>query len=144
VGGLAATRLLKTARGEDEEPVRVAAPPAWIQEEATIRDRRTDRAALEAVLSGLVHRACRRLRPHDLAAGQLTVEVSRGAEQLRRSESLSPAVADEETIAARALAVADPLLEAAGVRSLLVRLGRLAPPSTQSTLFPELPRPASR
>ena len=62
----------------------------------------------------------------------------------RRSEPLSPPSGGEEAIAARALALAEPLLEATGVRSLLVRLGRLSPPSTQPSLFPELPRPASR
>lgn len=143
--GAAAPRLRQAARGEDEEPIPVAAPPAWIQEEATIRDRRTDRTALEDVLTGLVRRACRRLRPFDLHAGLLTVEVKRPSDELRRSESFSPALSDEDTIAARAREIAEPLLEPApSVRSLLVRLGRLAPPAPQASLFPELPLRASR
>jgi len=143
VGSLAAPRLRKAVMGEDEEPIRVAAPPAWIQEEATIRDRRTDRVALEDVLAGLVRRAFRRLLPHDLHAGLLTVEVTRPQDQLKRSESFSPALAEEEAIVARALAIADPLLETpASVRTLLVRLGRLSPPGAQAALFPELQRRA--
>jgi DNA polymerase-4 len=143
--GAAAPRLRLAARGEDEEPIAVAAPPAWVQEEATIRDRRTDRAALEDVLEGLVRRAARRLRPFDLSAGLLTVEVRRPGDELRRSESLSPPRADEESISERARALAEPLLDpAATVRSLQVRLGRLAPPAPQSSLFPDLPRPAFR
>jgi DNA polymerase-4 len=145
VGAVAAPRLRLAARGEEEEPIPVAAPPAWVQEEVTIRDRRTDRGALEDVLAGLVRRACRRLRPYDLRAGLLTVEVRRPGDELRRSESFSPPPADEETIALRARELAEPLLEpAATVRSMLVRLGRLAPPAPQASLFPELPRPASR
>lgn len=143
--GLAAPHLRRAALGADDEPIAISAPPAWIQEEATIRDRRTDRPALVDVLGGLVRRACRRLRPFDLRAGLLTVEVKRPSDDLRRSESFSPALADEETIAARALSLAEPLLEpAAVVRSIVVRLGRLAPPGTQASLFPELPQPASR
>jgi DNA polymerase-4 len=143
--GAAAPRLRLAAKGEDEEPISVAAPPAWVQEEATIRDRHTDRAALVDVLAGLVRRACRRLRPFDLRAGLLTVEVRRPGDELRRSESFSPPVADEETIAARARDLAEPLLEPApAVRSLLVRLGRLAPPTPQASLFPEMPWRASR
>jgi DNA polymerase IV len=145
VGPVAAPRLRLAARGEDEEPIAVAAPPAWVQEEVTIRDRRTDRTALEDVLEGIVRRACRRLRPFDLRAGLLTVEVRRPNDDLRRSESFSPPRADEETISLRARELAEPLLEPAGtVRSLLVRLGRLSPPVPQSSLFPDLPRPASR
>ncbi len=138
--GAAAPRLRAAARGEDEEPIPVAAPPAWVQEEATIRDRRSDRAVLESVLDGLARRVSRRLRPFDLRAGLLTVEVRRPSDDLRRSESFSPALADEETIAERARAIAEPLLEPAPtVRSLLVRLGRLAPPAPQASLFPDLP-----
>jgi DNA polymerase-4 len=143
--GPAAPRLRLAARGEDEEPIAVATPPAWIQEEAAIRDRRTDRAALEDVLAGLVRRACRRLRPFDLRAGLLTVEVRRAGDELRRSESFSPPVGDEDTIATRARELAERLLEPAPtVRALLVRLGRLAPPAPQASLFPEVPWRVSR
>ena len=45
-------RLRAAARRTDEEPIAVAAPPAWIQEEALIRDRRTDRAGLLDVVEG--------------------------------------------------------------------------------------------
>ena len=98
VGATAAPRLRAAARGDEEEPIPVAAPPAWVQEEVTIRDRRSDRAALEDVLAGLVRRACRRLRPYDLRAGLLTVEVRRPNDELRRTDAFSPPRADEETI----------------------------------------------
>jgi DNA polymerase IV len=143
--GAAAPRLRRAAEGEDDEPIAVAAPPAWVQEEVTIRDRRNDRAALEDVLEGLVRRACRRLRPYDLRAGLLTVEVRRPSDDLRRSESFSPPRSDDETISLCARELAEPLLEpAATVRSMLVRLGRLAPPVPQSSLFPDIPWHASR
>src|SRR5437899_4345465 len=48
-GPSAAARLREAARGEGEDPVAVSAPPTSIQEEAVIRDRRSDRKALEEV-----------------------------------------------------------------------------------------------
>ncbi len=145
VGPVAAGRLGRAARGEGEEPVAVAAPPTWVQEEATIRDRRTDRRALEDVIDGLARRACRRLRPFGLQTRQVTIEVQRPADNLRRSESMSPGVDDEETVATVVRALAEPLLEPAGsVRTVQVRLGRLEAPSAQASLFPEAFRAASR
>jgi DNA polymerase-4 len=139
VGAAAAPRLRQAARGEAEEPIPVSAPPAWIQEQAAIRDRRSDRAALESVLEGLASRVCRRLRPHGLRARLLTVEVQRSArDALRRSESFHPGVSDEDTIRSQVRALAGPLLDpAASVRTIQVRLGRLEPPGAQSHLFPD-------
>ena len=77
VGTPVAERLQQAARGEGEEPVALTAPPSAIQEEAILRDRRTDREGLEAILDGLASRACRRLRPFGLGAGAITVEVRR-------------------------------------------------------------------
>ncbi len=145
VGPVAAGRLGQAARGDGEEPVAVAAPPTWVQEEATIRDRRTDRRAIEDVIDGLARRACRRLRPFGLQTRQVTIEVQRPADNLRRSESMSPGVDDEETVATVVRALAEPLLEPAGsVRTVQVRLGRLEAPSAQASLFPEAFRAASR
>jgi DNA polymerase-4 len=145
VGPLAAGRLRQAAAGEGEEPVAVSAPPSWIQEEATIRDRRNDRRTLEEVIDGLARRACRRLRPFGLQTRQVTIEVQRPADNLRRSESMSPGVADEETVASVVRALAEPLLEPAGsVRTVQVRLGRLEGPTSQASLFPEAFRAALR
>ena len=47
VGAAAAARVRAAARGEQEPPIAVAAPPVSLQDEATIRDRRSDRVALE-------------------------------------------------------------------------------------------------
>jgi DNA polymerase IV len=139
--GPAAARLQQAVRGELEEPIPVAAPPSWIQEEARIRDRRTDRPGLEAIVDGLAERACRRLRPFGLRAELVSVEVRRGETAQRRSEAVRPGLGDEETARAVARALAEPLLEPAGpVRSIQLRLGRLAPPSRQPPLFPELRR----
>lgn len=137
VGPAAAARLRQAARGEGEEPVAVAAPPASIQEEAVIRDRRTDRRALEEVIDALARRACRRLKPFGLRARLVTVEFRRPADSLRRSDSISPGVSDEETVAAVVRDLAEPIVEPAGtVRAVSVRLGRLETPGSQVPLFP--------
>lgn len=143
VGEAAATRLREAARGEGEEPVAVTTPPAWIQEEATVRARGSDRKALAELLDGLAHRACRRLHPFRLRAGSIGVEVVRPGGAERRSETLRDAVADEDTIREIARALAGPILEPAGsVRALQLRLGRLTGPSPQPLLFPEISRVA--
>ena len=122
-----------------DEPVAVSAPPTWVQEEATIRDRSSDRAALESVLDGLALRAWRRLRPFDLQAGAATVEVRRPDAVLRRSENASPGIDDEATIRELARSMAEPLLEPAGsVRAIQFRLSRLSASGSQPSLFPKL------
>jgi DNA polymerase-4 len=137
VGTPAAERLRQAARGEGEDPVALTAPPSAIQEEAVLRDRRTDREGLEAILDGLATRACRRLRPFGLGAGAVTVEVRRLDGPVRRTETLEPGVRDEETARAVVTGLAAPILEpVAGVRALVVRLARLQRPRPQSTLFP--------
>ena len=136
VGTVLAARLRAAARGEGEEPIPVAAPPASVHEEATIRDRRSDAAALADIVDGLARRAARRLRPFGLAAEQVAVEVDSAAASARRSETFRFALEDEEAIAAAATALAEPILEpAARVRSVSVRLGRLHAPEAQATLF---------
>ena len=137
VGQPAAGRLREAARGENEEPVALSAPPTFIQEEAVLRDRRTDREGLEEILEGLAGRACRRLRPFGLAAGSVTVEVRRTDGPVRRTETVEPGIDDEETSRAVVHGLAESILDpAAGVRGLVVRLGRLHGPRAQSTLFP--------
>jgi DNA polymerase-4 len=135
--GPAAERLRAAAQGEGEEPVALAAPPLWVQEEAVIRDRRSDAEALRHVADGLARRAARRLKPFHLSARSITVEVRQPADVVRRSETLTPGLADEDTIAARVRALAEPLVETPGqARAIHVRLGRLEPPTTQAPLFP--------
>jgi DNA polymerase-4 len=137
VGAPAAERLRAAATGADEQPIAAAAPPSWIQEEAVIRDRRTDRAGLLAIASGLAERACRRLRPFDAAAGTVAVEVRRAEGSLRRDESFEPGIADAETARQVVRALAEPLVEAAaGVRAIQVRFSRLARRVAQASLFP--------
>jgi hypothetical protein len=54
----------------------------------------------------------------------------------RREETFEPPVADEETLCAVARTLAAPLIEvAAGVRSVHVRLARLARAGAQAPLF---------
>ncbi len=137
VGPVAAARLLQEARAEAEEPVRLAAPPTRIQEEAKVRAHGSDCAALEGLLAGLVTRAVRRLRPFCLLAGTITVEVRRGSGWQRRAESVQPGLADEETAQAVAQSLAAPLLESpAAVRGIGLRLSRLSRPGPQVRLFP--------
>jgi DNA polymerase-4 len=139
VGEPAAVRLQRAARCEGEEAVALAAPPTWLQEDAPVRDRASDRAALADLVAALARRAARRLRPFGLAAGTLTVEVRRGDTPVRRSESVEPGIASEDTAAAVALALAEPLLDPAGtVRWIQVRLTRLERPGAQAPLFPGL------
>jgi len=138
VGPVAAPRLVSAARGEEEEPIAIATPPAWVQEQANVRDRRSDRPALEAVVEGLASRAARRLRPFGLGAQAVTVEVVRLDGVKRQGDTLAAPVSDEERLAAVARQLAVDLLEpAATVRSLTVRLSRLEVPGHQRTLFPE-------
>ena len=143
--GNAAARLRDTARAVGEEPVAVTAPPAWVQEDASIRDRHSDREALLGVTEGLARRACRRLRPFGLFAGTVTVEVRRGEGVVRRDEELDPGLGDADTAAAVARNLAEPLLEPAStVRGLQVRLSRLTTAGSQAPLFPEIPGVAGR
>ncbi len=136
VGTTAATRLRETAHARDEEPVAVAAPPVWISEQAHLRDRRTDRAALLDVVAGLATRAARRLRPFDLVAGVVTVEARRRTQAMRRSETLRPPVADESALEQASRRLAEALLEpASGICFLEVRLTRLGRTSSQAPLW---------
>jgi DNA polymerase IV len=139
VGASAAARLRAAARGEDEAPVAVAAPPGSIQEEAPVRDRRSDAAALAVVVEGLARRAARRLKPFRLSVAALTVEVRRAGDTARATESLRPAAADEDELAALVRALAQPLLEPAeGVKAIVVRLSKLES-AVQAPLFPASP-----
>jgi DNA polymerase IV len=140
VGPAVAARLAATARGEQEPRVAVAAPPGFVQEESTIRDRATDTLALEEIADALARRAARRLKPFRLATRALLVEVRRASGATRRSDVFSPGLADEDAIAARVRALLEPLLDPAdGVRALQVRLARLEPPAAHAPFFPETP-----
>jgi len=137
VGPTAAHGLRHAVRGEGEEPIAVAAPPTWLQEEQAIRDRRTDALALREIVDSLARRAARRLRPFQLAARVVTVEVRRLADSDRRSETFVDGVSDEDAVAAGAASLATALLEPPeGVRAVQVRLSRLEPPTSQARLFP--------
>lgn len=137
VGAPAAERLRRVARGLDDEPIALLAPPTFIQEDTPLRAQGSDRATLGALLDALVSRAVRRLRPFGLLARSLTVEVRRSETSLRRSQDVPAGIVDEDTAREVARALAEPLLVPAGnVRALQVRLGRLARPVPQAALFP--------
>lgn len=137
VGAAAAERLRAAARGLEEQPIAVAAPPSWIHEETLVRSRTIDREGLQDLLEALVARALRRLRPFGLHARTLTVEVRRAEGALRRSQDVPSGVADEATAREVVHHLAQALLEpAGGVRALQVRLSRLARPLAQAALFP--------
>lgn len=143
VGTVSASRLLDAASGRGDAPIAVAAPPAWVQEEAEVHGRPPHSEDLQRLLDGLVQRACRRLKPFGLAVGSLSVEVERGAATERRSDTLWPGSAEVDTLATIASALAAPALEpAASVRRLTLRLSRLFRPSRQETLFPPPGPPA--
>jgi hypothetical protein len=74
-----------------------------------------------------------------VAAGTVTVEFRRGQGSIRRDDHFDPGVADEDTARQVARALAEPLAAAgAGVRSVQVRLSRLARRGAQASLFPAL------
>jgi hypothetical protein len=82
---------------------------------------------------------CRRLRPFSLRAGSLSVEVKTQTGERRRGEHYDPGISDEEVVGRLAQALSAPLLSSPDkVRGLVVRLGRLQPPSTQTRLFPKV------
>jgi len=142
--GPAADALRAAASGKDEAPVAVAAAPSWLLEEVTVRDRRSDRTALLALLDAAAERACRRLRPHDLRAESISVEVLRAGRSLRRSQTVEPGIADADTARAVVRQLALPLVEpAAGIRGFAVRFSRLARGAAQPSLFPGQPSAAS-
>jgi DNA polymerase-4 len=136
--GPLAPRIRAAARGEDEPPIALATPPASVQEEAIVRDRRSDRAVLLGVAETLARRAARRLKPFRVLAGAMTVDVRRTSGSARGGRALRPPASGEDTLAAIAHTLAEPLLEPAnGVRVIQVRLWQLERPSSQATLFPE-------
>jgi DNA polymerase-4 len=139
VGGVAAARLRAAVLGEGEDPIPMAAPPAWVSEEVRVRDRRANRDDLLALLDGLAAKAARRVRAFGVQAGSVAVEIRRGEEVARRTAALPPGLghADDETATRAVRGLAESLLEPpAGVRSLHVRLGRLGPPASEAPLFP--------
>jgi hypothetical protein len=140
VGPAAALRLRAVARGEQEPRIAVAAPPDSVQEESAIRSRGSDRVALEEIADALARRAARRLKPFRLAARAILVEVRRASDVARRTDVVTPALSDEDAIAARVRGLLEPLLEPAeGVRALQVRLARLAPGVLPVPFFPATP-----
>ncbi len=137
VGPVVAERLQQAALGQAETPIAPAAPPSWLQEEAAIRDRRTDQKALLGIVENLAGRALRRLRPFALTAGTLTVEAERQGVTERRDQAFDPGIETEDAAAAVARALALPLLDRTpGLKALRVRLSRFKRPGTQAPLFP--------
>jgi DNA polymerase-4 len=139
VGMAAAGALRQAALGLEEAPIALAAPPSWIEEDTTIRDRCSDRLALEAALKDLARRAFRRLRPFGLGAGLLSVEVRRAERTLRQSEAFDAEPLREEGAPDAAVRLAASLMDPpSAVLGFSVRLGRLAHPGRQAPLFPGL------
>jgi DNA polymerase-4 len=135
--GPQAAHVRAAARGEDEPEIALAAPPAFLQEEATVRDRRSDTLALALIAESLARRAARRLKPFRLGAGTISVEVRRATDVARRAMALGYPVDDEDRLAEAVRALALPLVEPADVvRGILVRLARLGPSGSQAPLFP--------
>jgi DNA polymerase-4 len=142
-GVTAALRLVDAVRCESEEPIAVAAPPVWIAEEAQRRDARTDAAGVLEMIGGLARRAARRLRPFDLAAGVVTVEVRRRDRTTRRSHGPGPGLWEDEVLERACRDLAQPLIDpAVGVRSVEVRLTRLTrrPAETPFPGWSDVPR----
>jgi DNA polymerase-4 len=137
VGPAAAEHLRALARGEGDPEIELAAPPAFVQEEATVRDRASDPTALAEMADALARRAARRLKPFRLGTSAVAVEVRRAGDSDRRSTALPSATSDEEQIAVAARKLAQELVEPAdAVRGVSVRLARLGPESAQAPLFP--------
>jgi DNA polymerase-4 len=140
VGPATAERLRAAARGEAEPEIPVAAPPVFLQEEATVRDRKSDPLALAEITDALARRLARRLKPFRLGARAIVVEVRRATDTVRRAVTLTTPATDEDEVAASVRELVRPVLEPADVvRSLQVRLARLEPPFSQAPLFPATP-----
>ena len=136
VGLTVAQRLQRAARGEDETPIAVAAPPVWVQEESVVRDKAADSMALAEVAAALADRAARRIRCFGMAVGAMTVEVERAHATDRRDETFDLALAWPEALADAARALAEPLVNpSTGIRALRVRLTRLRRPVEDAPLF---------
>jgi DNA polymerase IV len=128
------------ALGEGEPEIARAAPPAFVQEEATVRDRRSDPLALAEIADSLARRAARRLKPFRLGARAITIEVRRATDTERRAVTLADPTDDEDKVAEAARTLVLPLVEAPdAVRALLVRVARLGPLGFQAPLFPVTP-----
>ena len=122
----------------------MAAPPSWIQEEAKIRARGSDRAALETLLEGLATRAFKRLRPFGLRAGMVTVEIRRGEASQRRRETFQPGLADDETARGGGPGSGRAAARARGSGpSRPVASDAALGPGSQSPLFPGLSGPGA-
>jgi DNA polymerase-4 len=140
VGPGPAAHVRAAARGEAEPEIPVAAPPAFLQEEAIVRDRKSDALALLEIAESLGRRAARRLKPFRLGTCAIAVEVRRATDTARRAVTLGDPSDDEDAVAERVHELALPLLEPAdAVRGLLVRLARLGTPGSQAPLFPVTP-----
>ncbi len=140
LGAAAAPHVRAAARGECEPEIAVAAPPAFLQEEATVRDRTSDTLALVEMAESLARRAARRLKPFGLGTSAIAVEVRRSSDTARRAITLGGPTDDEDAVAERVRTLAPSLVEpAAAVRALSVRLARLGPPGSQAPLFPVTP-----
>jgi len=140
VGAAAAEHVRALACGEGEPEIAVAAPPAFLQEESTVRDRKSDPLALAEIAESLARRAARRLKPFHLGAAAIAVEVRRASDSSRRARNLTAATADDDRIAEAVRELVLPLVEPAdAVRGLVVRLARLAPESSQAPLFTATP-----
>jgi DNA polymerase-4 len=138
--GPLAPQVRAAARGEGEPEIALAAPPSFLQEEATVRDRKSDTLALVEIAESLARRAARRLKPFRLGTSAITIEVRRAADTARRAVTLSDPTDDEELVAERARQLALPLVEPAdAVRALLVRVSRLGQTGSQAPLFPVTP-----
>lgn len=138
VGPQVAPKLLAVARGEADEPIAVSAPPAWVHEDATIRDPRSDAAILIEVAADLASRCCRRLRPHDLQVASIAVEIEGRETTRRRQQEIAPPTSDEMVARRIVSGMAAALLEPGGpTRRIEVRFSRLSQRDTQTPLFPE-------
>ncbi len=139
-----ALRLRESLEAQHEAPIAPMAPPSFVQEELTVRDRSADRDALASLVETLAERAARQLAPFDLAAGSITVEVRRGERSTTRTQRLASTTRDSAALRGAARRLASPLLEpAALVRVLRVRFAQLdGAHQPQCPLFPELPTAA--
>ncbi len=94
------------ALGEDEPEIALAAPPAFLQEEATVRDRSSDPQALAEIADSLARRAVRRMKPFRLGASAISIEVRRATDSERLAVSLAVPTDDEDVVAEAARSLA--------------------------------------
>jgi DNA polymerase-4 len=139
VGPIISSQLKDAVALDGDSSIPVAAPPTTVHEEATIRDSHASRADMEFILENLARRALKRIRPFDLRAMGLTVEVHRVESHDHRAARFRDGISDERTLIGILRNLSESLFATPrSIRRIVIRLGPLSPSPSQYSMFPDL------